>query len=371
MENRPEALIEEEYKTWRKNVKYMYDLVYTQTLKWPSPTVQWFPEVERKSDATTSQRILLTTFTDQREQEHVLIGRMGFPDIVDEDEKAGAQINFDIVQSMPVPAEINKAKYCPISTNLLACKTEEADVLVYDYTRHASFNSDVAPDERLRGHSEGGFALDWNKINFGHLVTGGRDKAICHFDINSGLIRKYGHHSEVVNAVSCSAFNPAVFASVSDDCSLVVVDTRNEEAAVVARKAHASSIEFVDFSPFRAELIATASSDKTIRVWDTRNTRSPVAVLRGHKGDVMTVKWSLHYESILASGSKDRRINIWDLNKSNAASGDASNELVFIHGGHANTVADFDWNPAEPIEIVSVCDSNFIHVWKIPIEDYI
>lgn len=42
-----ERLINEEYKIWKKNTPFLYDLVITHALEWPSLTVQWFPDVER------------------------------------------------------------------------------------------------------------------------------------------------------------------------------------------------------------------------------------------------------------------------------------------------------------------------------------
>jgi beta-galactosidase/beta-glucuronidase len=42
-----EKTINEEYKIWKKNAPYLYDLVVTHALEWPSLTVQWFPDVER------------------------------------------------------------------------------------------------------------------------------------------------------------------------------------------------------------------------------------------------------------------------------------------------------------------------------------
>ena len=37
-------VINEEYKIWKKNVPFLYDLVITHELDWPSLTVQWLPK---------------------------------------------------------------------------------------------------------------------------------------------------------------------------------------------------------------------------------------------------------------------------------------------------------------------------------------
>lgn len=42
-----ERVINEEYKIWKKNTPFLYDLVMTHALEWPSLTVQWLPDVTR------------------------------------------------------------------------------------------------------------------------------------------------------------------------------------------------------------------------------------------------------------------------------------------------------------------------------------
>lgn len=38
-----ERLVNEEYKIWKKNTPFLYDLVVTKALEWPSLTCQWLP----------------------------------------------------------------------------------------------------------------------------------------------------------------------------------------------------------------------------------------------------------------------------------------------------------------------------------------
>lgn len=42
-----ERIINEEYKIWKKNTPFLYDLVMTHALEWPSLTVQWLPDVRK------------------------------------------------------------------------------------------------------------------------------------------------------------------------------------------------------------------------------------------------------------------------------------------------------------------------------------
>ena len=41
-----EKLINEEYKTWKKNCPYLYDLMLSTALEWPTLSTQWFPDVQ-------------------------------------------------------------------------------------------------------------------------------------------------------------------------------------------------------------------------------------------------------------------------------------------------------------------------------------
>jgi len=39
-----EKILNENYKIWKKNVPFLYDMVVTKALEWPSLTVQWLPD---------------------------------------------------------------------------------------------------------------------------------------------------------------------------------------------------------------------------------------------------------------------------------------------------------------------------------------
>ena len=43
-ESRDEKIINEEYKTWKKNSPFLYDLLLSTALEWPTLTTQWLPD---------------------------------------------------------------------------------------------------------------------------------------------------------------------------------------------------------------------------------------------------------------------------------------------------------------------------------------
>lgn len=44
-ENIEEKVINEEYKIWKRNAPFLYNLAITHALEWPSLTAEWLPFV--------------------------------------------------------------------------------------------------------------------------------------------------------------------------------------------------------------------------------------------------------------------------------------------------------------------------------------
>ena len=82
-----EKLINEEYKIWKKNSPFLYDLVVTHALEWPTLTCQWLPDIERPSDKDYYiQRLLIGTHTSEGSPNYLQIAQVQLPnDSVDVD----------------------------------------------------------------------------------------------------------------------------------------------------------------------------------------------------------------------------------------------------------------------------------------------
>lgn len=75
-----EKQINEEYKVWKKNAPYLYDLLVTHALEWPSLTCQWFPDLEEpEGKPYTVQRLLLGTYTNGEDPEYLQIATVQLP----------------------------------------------------------------------------------------------------------------------------------------------------------------------------------------------------------------------------------------------------------------------------------------------------
>lgn len=88
------------YWLWKKNTPFLYDMLITHGLDWPSLTCQWFPDVEQYVDTSTSpssfdnlqtwhlrrpeknyktQRLLLGTHTNDEEPNYLQIASVQLP----------------------------------------------------------------------------------------------------------------------------------------------------------------------------------------------------------------------------------------------------------------------------------------------------
>jgi histone-binding protein RBBP4 len=130
--------------------------------------------------------------------------------------------------------------------------------------------------------------------------------------------RTYTHHSDIVNDVQYHPLHTALLGTVSDDCSMQIIDVRSKDltrAAVKTEEGHTDAVNALAFNPAAEFNVVTGSADKSIGVWDLRNLKWKVHALEGHKDSVTGLSWHPFEEGVLASSSYDRRIIFWDLSK--------------------------------------------------------
>jgi len=395
-----EKLINEEYKIWKKNTPFLYDLVMTHALEWPSLTVQWLPDrVTAPGKDYSVQRLILGTHTSDNEQNHLMIAEVRLPLEETEidarkyssasDDKneyggyGGASGKVEIVQSINHQGEVNRARYMPQNPNFIATKTPGPEVLVFDRTKHPSKpvkNGTCSPDLKLVGHSKEGYGLSWNPLVDGHVISGSDDKLVCLWDMSPGSrshsmiesIATFTGHTDVVEDVAWHNHHPHLFASCGDDKMVLIWDTRSKDRTKASHsiEAHKGEVNCLAFNPFSEFLLVTGSADKTVALWDLRNLKSKLHSFESHVEQIFNVSWAPFNETILGSCGADRRVNIWDLSRigeeqSQDDAEDGPPELLFIHGGHTDKIADFSWNTNEEWIIASVADDNVLQIWQM------
>jgi len=384
-----EKIINEEYKIWKKNAPFLYDLMMTHALEWPTLTVQWLPDKKVVSKEYSVQRLILGTHTSDQEQNYLMIAEVNLP--LDEtnidarkydDQKGevggygGVSDKIEIIMRMNHEGEVNKARYMPQNCSIIATKSPSPDVFVFDYTKLPSkppADGKSSPLMRLTGHNSEGYGLSWSSLREGYLLSGSDDSQICVWDISTQkteAIHIYKGHSSVVEDVAWHHHHQELFGSVGDDHKLLIWDMRNPEKPSKQVDAHSAEVNTLSFNSYNEFILATGSADKTVALWDMRNLKNKLHTFQGHTDAVFSVQWSPFNETVLASSGTDRRVHIWDLSRigeeqSAEDAADGPPELLFIHGGHTSKVSDFSWNPNEPWVIASVAEDNIIQLWQL------
>ncbi|ORY48532.1 WD40 repeat-like protein [Rhizoclosmatium globosum] len=392
-----EKTINEEYKVWKKNSPFLYDLVVTHALEWPSLTVQWLPDIERPEGKDyTVQRLLLGTHTSDGEQNYLQFATVqlpkddaeGDPAKAFDEEKGeaggygGAECKINVTQRINHDGEVNRARYMPSNANIIATRTVFGPVYIFDRTRHPNNPKDniCAPEIKLMGHSKEGYGVSWHPKNEGLILSASEDTTICLWDIKGttkekrelDALRTFTGHTAWVEDVAWHELNESIFASVGDDKKLFIWDTRSASNSQPLSHcdAHMQEINCVAFNPQNEYIVATGSADKTVALWDMRNFKSRLHTLDSHLDEILQIQWSPFSPTILASSSGDRRLNVWDLSRIGEEqtpedAEDGPPELLFVHGGHTNKISDFSWNKNEEWVLCSVAEDNVCQVWQM------
>lgn len=398
-------IINEEYKIWKKNTPFIYDVVMTHALEWPSLTVEWLPDkVTPQGQDFSIQRLILGTHTSDNEQNHLMIAEVRLPLEDTEidarsyngsgtgksDEKTecggfgGATGKVEVIQQINHDGEVNRARYMPQNPNLIATKSSGCDVFLFDKTNHPSKpnkNGVCTPDLILKGHTKEGYGLSWNPIVEGQLCSGSDDKAVCVWDVSQGSktqnelqpIAKFMGHEDVVEDVAWHTHNSNWLGSCGDDRAVYIWDMRasdKNKAHYAIPDAHKREVNCLSFNPFSEYLLLTGSADRTVGLWDIRNLKLKLHSFETHLDQVYGVSWAPFSETIMASCGADRRVNVWDLSKIGEEQDpedaeDGPPELFFIHGGHTDKVADFSWNANDDWVMASVADDNVLQIWQM------
>lgn len=409
-ENSPEKqVIQEEYRVWKKNSPYLYDFVMTYSLDWPSLTTQWLPDHIKASksssdahDQYSQHKLILGTQSDGTDQNYLMIADVLLPsesmpvDARKYDDERGevggfggtlSKINIKI--KINHDGDVHRARYMPQNSFMIATKSPNPTVLVFDYSKHDSIPTDniCRPQYRCHGHTEDGYGISWNPHTKGQLLSASSDGSICIWDIKeactdvNALHTFRGHGDKGVEDVDWSKHHSTVFASVGDDSGLCFWDLRDiaagsdSSAATLApsrvvSKAHDGDVNCVSFSPFDEYLVATGGSDSLVKLWDMRNLSHSLHDLSGHNAGVYQLSWAPFDETVIGSSGEDRRVVVWDTSRigqeqSPEDAVDGPPELLFVHGGHTSKVFDFSWNCNENWYISSVAEDNVLQVWNM------
>lgn len=334
-----------------------------------------------------------------------------------------AQPFLSVVERVPLPAPVCRARHMPQNARLVAVAMLGAGVALVR-TAHGSpapeqpqpqqpqqqeqeqepMATDDAKDAdatvtRLGGYEGGAgtFGLSWAPQRPGTLLAGGLDGTLCVWDVAQGASPAPQPQppqpppppprTVATGApVSDACFHPrlADVAGVVRGGRALLWDTRTAAdgagssgtvlgegtaGAAAGGAAAAAAATCVSFSATQEERAVTGDEAGGVLLWDTRHAAAPVQRLCGHRGAVLQVAWSEGLGGVVASTAADRRVLVWDTARAGRPQtpeerAEGPPELLFVHGGHTAAVTDLAWNPHDPLTMASVAHDNILQVWQ-------
>ncbi|CEL92939.1 unnamed protein product [Vitrella brassicaformis CCMP3155] len=306
-------------------------------------------------------------------------------DDVDDDDEATdeeAALDFRVVSHQGGVNRIRSMKQVPA---LVATWADTKKVHMWNLkdfidrldTPGAPLNAKTAPIFTFSGHTDEGYAMDFNPHKTGRFLSGDNKRMIYLWEpVEGGWdVQKtpYKEHKSSVEDVMwkrCGDGAGDVFASASADCSVRVWDTRAEErkSAVQIPHAHPRDVNVLSWNPSVGELLLTGADDGCFKVWDIRNTSvGPMANFHWHKEPITSVDWHPTDQACLVVSAADNTVSIWDMSvEDDTEPGqklpDGAEyyppQLLFLHQGQKD-IKEVKFHPQITSVIISTASDGF------------
>ena len=363
----------ENYRTWKKNAPFLYDVVIvcfhhplvsphmqaqahtplfcgtqTQDLPCTCLTVDWLPDVvQRAGKPYREQRLLLGTQAPAGDENYLMVAKARLPartgvygsvgaradtDAGDVAQEGGYQMTsegVDIKQRIVHRGAVLRARHMPqlppVVATLAGLDGGAGAVYVFDTQRHYNEpepGAGFVPDLELRGGlAAEGYGLAWSGAAEGVLAACGNDGRLAVWDTAAAP----GRRSAVDAPRECCA------------------------------RAHAGAAEDVRFHPHSAHVLATAGDDGFWRVWDLRAPLAPerCAAAVSHGGtEVNSVAFAPAWEHTVAAGGNDGRLLVWDVRC-------LAQPLLAVAHAHYR-VLQLEWSPRFGHVLASIGDEEAV-----------
>ena len=403
---------------WKRHAEHLYSFSQTQMLEWPALSIDWLPDRKTIEDGRDYSLQYLVAGTQALPGSQNYLSVMEFALPLDRDD-AEDFYNYQndansegegspepdpyqfrsvkghsrLDQVVLMDGQVLKVRAMPQQSDIVAAKTTTGYVSLVNLARRAKVDTgSSAPDLRLKGHRIAGFGLAWHPTRPGIIASGSDDQQVLMWDCEgntddlgedgarsgpSGTVPDVSPsmtltgHTDNVHDVCWHATQDHILASVSEDRSCRLWDTRSKNTAILIAEAHKGTAYGVSMHPTAAFQFATVGSDRIVKLWDMRRPNGPSHTMVYHSNAITSVSWAPFSDSVLATASADRRVVLWDIAKMDQPAQDdgdvnAPPELSFLHAGHISRVSDLVWNPSLEDEwLLATCDmTNCLQIWK-------
>ena len=364
-----ERLIDAEYKIWKKNTPYLYDVVMTHSLEWPSLTCQWLPFRKQPEGQPTEEHSLLLGTHTTGEQNYLMVASVILPRSEDnvvvpesattkstigvskaddngtmETSKSGT--NNSVIAATPVAQyddernEVGGFGFTPIST------TDTNN----NSTSNNLYNTPGKIEIRMKVKHLG----EVNRARYmpqNHFIvaTRGPDPELYIFDLSKHSSFP-DEDSAVLSAPQCvcvghekegyglawSPLQEGLLVSGSEDCTVNLwdvnsvmngsgcgvnvgnegshkTDLSNQVKPKFTFLGHTDVVEDVAWHEKDPQMCGSVGDDRAIMLWDIRKPKPLHTIFNAHEGDINSIAFNPINEFLFATGSADKTVNLWDM----------------------------------------------------------
>jgi len=387
-------IIQEEYRVWKKNAPFLYDVCLKHNLPSAPLTCQWLPPKTEVESEYSSHEILVGMKRTETVTNCLSVMKVFLPNESAElevkefsdktNELGGYAANVSKLNSLVEithDGDVNRARYMPSDYFIVATRMgHHIGIFKFDQMESKPREGSKCKPKIIGvGHSEEGYGLDWSPRTPGHLLScGGDGTYLWNIDRSTSApegIQPLRTFSGSVADCAWDPFKTDVFATVSLEGKIGATkwDIRDSKP-VFNIEYEGEELNSLSFNPLKEHIFVTGGSGKVVHLWDDRKivSNKPQYELKGHMGEIYGIQWAPFNENILASCGEDRRVLIWDLERigkeqtpEEAEDGDP--ELLFSHAGHCSRVMDVSWNPNDDWVLASVADNGEdgdLQIWQ-------
>lgn len=293
---------------------------------------------------------------------------------------------------------VNRIRSMPQNAGIIATMADTGKSHIFDLTANlASMMSkgprvsatQTKPLYTYSGHQDEGYALDWNPLVPGRLISGdcagkirlwhpaaqsnGGTGAVGSWQVDNNA---FTGHTASVEDLQWSPSEATVFSSASADRTVRIWDIRDASKPQISFDAHSEDVNVISWNKNVGYLLASGCDDGSFKVWDLRSIRkgcTPLAHFTYHSGPITSIEWAPHDESVIALSSADNQLTVWDLSVeaddtaggaqglapgSDPALAEYPPQLLFIHQGQFN-MKELHFHPQIPGALASTAENGF------------
>ncbi|KAL6945065.1 hypothetical protein ACO0QE_002509 [Hanseniaspora vineae] len=377
------------YQIWKKNAKHLYDYLNTNTCRWPSLSVQIFPDIH---ESTLSRRLLLSQFTSgQIPQDEMVylssistsipwssINNFEMDDMefhVDssttpttstvsassKSQRRKKNLDREIEIQFPVGEECNRSRYMFSNPDVIGSVSSRGSIYIHNKTKCLSNTVTTTPEFRLECASTSttstsqidpdfeSLSLAWNFQQEGVLSTCANEGSVFVWDLNKVYCKKeMSFFAGPMSQETCPSTSSYEYRVKVDPVGCNDVSWMVNHRNIVAAACETRGLQVLDTRRSGSE---TSASGSSISFHTDGN--------GGANGSSLnSVQFNWQNDMLLCTGSSTGSISIWDLRS-------LSTPLqTFIHDHKLGPISNVQWNPLLPNIIASAgLEDGLVKIW--------